>query len=107
MKLQELIKELNDLELVQTSNDFEEEIPQEYEKYFENFVASEIDVYKYRMPKISTTVFKFGENEYFGVEVISDIIIDNNSTISEYEKINHKLKFFEMKEIKTVTYTKK
>lgn len=102
MELKQLIKELNDLELKQTSFEFEE-IPEKYEKYFDDCVATEINIDKHRWYEASTTVFKFGENEFFGVVVVSDIYSEMSS-LSDFYNI---LEFFEMKETKTVTYTKK
>lgn len=102
MKLQELIKELNDLELFQTSFELEE-IPEKYKKYFKHRVDAEVNVYKFRLYAYSTKVFKFGENEFFGVDVITDLYSEMDS-LSDFYNI---LEFFEMKETKTVTYIKK
>ena len=100
--MKELIKELNDLKIIQTS-DWHEDIPQSiYEEHFEGeafLVKSDINRYKHRWAETSIDVYRI-DGELIGVHHISDVFSESMG----YEDCDHILTFFEVEEIQETTY---
>ena len=100
--MQQIINELNNLKILQKSIDWREDLDQNtWEKFFEynELVAEELDVDKHRHYELVTDVYKIGD-KYLGIRRIGDLY----SEMSSCEDIYWTLKFFEMKQIKTISY---
>jgi hypothetical protein len=101
--MKELIQELNNLNIVQTSCDWEENIPEEiYLKFFENKsteVCNELDVGKHRWYETSTTVIAVN-NGFLGINLVTDVFSENMDISDCGEEIS----FFEMEEFTTTSY---
>jgi len=107
--MKELIQKLNDLKILQTSGDWEEDIPEEiYTEYFENNfreIEEELDVEKHRHYELSTTVIELIEDGHeflMGIRVISKLYSD----MSMFEDVYHYLEFFEMQQVEAITYVR-
>lgn len=100
--MKEIIKELNDLKILQTSGDFLEDLPEDiYEKYFKDLVDENLSVDKHRWYETSISVYKISEG-FIGVQSITDTFSEQ----SEISDMFHHLRFFEMKEVTKITYEK-
>lgn len=104
MNFDELVEKLNALKIIQTSSDWFEDIPDEFEKEFEGSetLEYELNVDKRRGHELSTQVIKI-KDRYLGVESITNLYSEQ----SRCEDIYHRLKFFEMVSVETITYVKK
>jgi hypothetical protein len=102
--MKKIIEELNNLNIIQTSIDFEENIPEEiYEKYFSsNPLKQELDIDKHRWYETGVSVWKLNEG-FLGVRSVTNIYSESSSV----EDMFWNLIFFEMEEIQTITYKKK
>ena len=101
--MENLLKQLNELNIIQKSYELKEDLPQViYKKHFKNLLASGLEVDKHRWYETSIYVFKT-ELGIIGVRAVTDLF----SEMGEIEDVYHKLEFFEMQEITTVTYIKK
>ena len=103
MNLKDFIKELNELKVKQTSIFWIEDLP---EKYWEIFIPDKVKVEnllpsKSRWYEMATDVYGL-YGGFIGVDVISDI--KGNTYVNDLSNI---LEFYEMEEIKTVTYKAK
>lgn len=99
-----IIKELNDLKIVQKSLDYLEDLPEEiYKKYFENKgCVYSGDVDKHRWYETSVEVYKV-DGVLIGVCAVTDCFSEQ----SEVQDMFHTLRFFEMEEYTTISYKKK
>jgi hypothetical protein len=105
MEKQELIKELNDLSIVQSSGDWCEDLSDKmWEDNFQHKkqVTTGLDVDTRRHYETSISVYNMGD-WLLGVRHISNIFSEN----SDVEGCYVKLSFFEMEETKVVTYKQK
>ena len=104
--MKELVKILNDLNLSQESADWEENIPEEiYIKFFKNKsteVCNNLDVDKHRWYETSTTVIAVN-NGFLGINLVTDVFSENMDISDCGEGIS----FFEMQEVKVVSYKQK
>ena len=104
--MEELIKLLNGLNLSQCSMDWEENIPEEiYVKFFENKsteVCNQLDVDKHRWYETSTTVIAVN-NGFLGINLVTDLFSEN----MDIEDTGEGISFFEMKELKVISYEQK
>ena len=102
MNNKELVEYLNSLEIIQKGS-WDEDIPEEiWEKYFENkyeTVDSELDIDKHRWYETSTEVIKINDG-FIGIRSVTQRYSENSSI----EDMYWSLMFFEMKEIKIVSY---
>jgi len=102
-KFDNLIKELNDFQILQTKIDWELCIPQDmWKEHFEGSytdLASGLDEDSHRHYESSVSVIKIYDR-ILGIRHI-DLVF---SEMSMVEDCYHHLKFFEMREVQTVTY---
>jgi hypothetical protein len=105
MEIKELVKQLNDLKIIQQSFDFVEDLPEEFQKYFPaNSIACELDIDKHRWYETSMSIWEVEEyNDLIGVRAITNLY----SEMSEYSDICWELMFFEVEEVQTITYKEK
>jgi hypothetical protein len=98
--MEQIIKELNDLKILQKEFDFLEDLPDDiYEKYFHELVDEGLEVDKRRWYETSISVFKINEGS-IGVRHISNLYSEQSSVLD----IFYTIKFFEMKQIITTTF---
>jgi hypothetical protein len=110
MTLQELINYLNEKEIMQTSIDWTEDLPEniwcdEFTELHGNKwtpLAIALDVDKHRHYELCTDVIPL-KGGMLGVRYICDLY----SEMSSCEDMCHTLEFFECEEVKSVTYKKK
>jgi hypothetical protein len=104
-KFDELLKQLQELEIEQDSVSWEECIPVEiWKEHFEDGygeLESGLDVNKHRWYETSTSVVE-AHGRILGIHHVSNIYSESMSC----EDCGHTLKFFEMKEIKTTSFTR-
>jgi hypothetical protein len=104
--MEELVKILNDLNLSQESTDWDENIPEDiYGKFFENNhkeVASGLDLEKHRWYETSTIVIEIN-GKFLGINLVTDVFSENMDVLDCGEGIS----FFEMQEVKIVSYKQK
>lgn len=102
-KFNELLKTLNDAQIVQNHIDCTEDIPEDIcNKYFENkyyVVTDGLYVDKHRHYETTICVLKIFD-KLLGIQHISNMY----SEMSSVSDIYFTLKFFEMEEIQSVTY---
>ena len=102
-KFDNLVKELNDLQILQTSIEWEYSIPEDMwaEHFQDNMkqLAYDLDNDDHRHYSMSTSVIKIYDR-ILGIRHI-DLVF---SEMSMVEDCYHHLKFFEMREVQTVTY---
>lgn len=100
-KMKELIQKLNDLKIIQRSYDFVEDLPADIaEKYFPaNSIECELDIDKHRWYETSISVWET-DLGLIGVRAITNLY----SEMSMYYDMHHRLEFFEMEPIETITY---
>lgn len=102
--IKKVIDELNKLELIQKDFDLDENLPEDvYKKYFEDKKPIEegLDVDKHRWYETSVQVFQFGDS-FLGVRSITDLKGESSCVEDCFVTID----FFEMEEVKTITYKK-
>lgn len=103
--MEQIIKKLNDLNITQTSIDWIEDMDdkalQEILGEAPHMVASGLYIDKHRWYELATDVFYY-KGDYIGVSYVADLFSESMSV----EDVFHTLKFFPMKQIKTVTYVK-
>lgn len=103
--MEELIKQLNDLKITQTSIDWLEDLPDDIWKlYFEEdlnptAVATGLDIDKRRWYETGVNVYEMN-GEFLGVRFVQDLFSEQSSVSDIY----HTLEFFEMEEIQTISY---
>jgi hypothetical protein len=104
MKSEEIIKTINDLQLIQTDYAEDFEFPSEIESALSecHFIQSGIDIQEHRWYETSIYVYYTSEGEYFGIRYVTKLYSES-SNISD---IHHIIKAFPMKRIHTVTYVK-
>lgn len=99
----ELIKHLNELKIVSTT-EWEENIPDDiWDKYFNgtyHVVESNLNIDKHRWYETSIEVIRMDDDTLMGIESITD----QYNEMSEYEDHYYTLKFYEMEEIPSFTY---
>ena len=100
--LQELIKKLNSLDIVQKDYEFESDLPEEYESLFSNCVDSELDIDRHRWYETAISVFDT-DLGFLGVRHITLLY----SETMDYSDAYHTLEFFEMEPKEVITYKKK
>jgi len=97
---------LTSLEDIEQKNHWTEDIPSEiWEKHFkDNYTVLKrgLDVDKHRWYETSTTVIKIYDR-ILGINFISDTFSEGTEISDCYSKIS----FFEMEEVKTITYKMK
>ena len=103
-KFLEMIKELNDLKIIQKSYDFEEDLPEDIcAKYFENVeykkLKSGINTNERRWCEISISVYDY-KCYLLGVRHVSKMY----SETSSWEDFYHTITFHEMEEIQVTSY---
>ena len=99
---EKMLEKLVGLKLIQKNYDFMEDLPEDiYEDYFKGrkIKASELFVDKHRWYETSTKVFDFN-GRYLGVSSLTDMFSES----SDVEDCYASVEFFEMEEVKTVTY---
>ena len=105
-KFNELLEKLNKLNLTQKTIDWEENLPVEiWEEYFEkNYkdLKCNISPDARRWYETSITVIQIYDS-FLGIEHITQMYSESSSC----EDCYFKMKFFEMKEVKIVSYEKK
>lgn len=89
-KFDELLGKLKDLEIIQKSGDWEEDMPDDiWEEYLKDNleeIDSELDVDKHRWYETSQTVYKiFGR--YLGVTSVTDLFSESMSVSDCYETL--------------------
>ena len=102
-----MIKELNDLEIIQKEYDFEENLPDEvFDRFFRNAeygaLQHGIDMDEHRWYEVSTTVYVYCKCFLLGVRTVTKLYSES----SDIEDYYHTITFHEMKEVPTVTYVK-
>jgi hypothetical protein len=106
MTKEEIIKYLNDLNIVQTNVDFwDEDVSDDiWQTYLEGAELVDSDLYAdtHRWYELSITVFKV-DDWYLGVKHICQLFSEE----SEAGDIGHILNFFEMEQVPSVTYIRK
>jgi hypothetical protein len=106
-KFDELLNKLIEAKITQRNYDWEGDIPEEiYKKYFlvqpYSIVAEGLDVSKHRWYETSTTVVRiFGR--FLGIHRVTQLY----SEMMMWEDCYHTIEFFEMEEVRTVTYKPK
>lgn len=102
----EMLKELNDLKIVQKTMSWEEDIPEDmWNKYFKDnikFVKINLNPDAHRWYELSTSVVEM-YNGFLGVESVTNLFSEEMSA----EDCNVILKFFEMEQIQITSYKKK
>ena len=99
-----MIKELNNLQILQTSIDWQEDIPEDlYDKYFlSSEEVAQVNTDKHRWYELCDTVLRI-EDKLIGVQHICDVYSENMLVSDCF----HHLVFFEMEEIITKSYKRK
>jgi hypothetical protein len=99
--MEEILNELNGLEIIQKSIDFEEDLPENiYEKYFSRKpLETELDIDKHRWYETGISVWET-EKGLLGIRSVTNIYSENSSV----EDMYWELMFFEMEEFTTVSY---
>jgi hypothetical protein len=102
-----LLTKLNDSKITQVTMDWEESIPENiWVDYFEDGgyigVQEGLNVDKHRWYETSITVIKIFD-KFLGIRHVSDVFSEQ----MDCEDIFWKLCFFEMEEVKTITYKMK
>jgi hypothetical protein len=104
--MEELVRKLNNLNISQTSCDWEENIPNGiYNEYFDNKgkeVGEALDIEKHRWYETSTVVVEIN-GEFMGINLVTDIFSENMD-ISDCGEV---ITFFEMEEYITTSYKSK
>lgn len=107
MKTEDLVEYLNKKKIRQEFTDPMECLSDDdWEKYFDgesSEVATDLDVSKHRWFETSITVYKMKDGSFIGVEHVSDTFGDMQTVRDCYVD----LRWFEMKEVATVTYEEK
>ena len=105
-RFDELLKKLNDADISQTEGCWDEEIPDEiWNEFFENNheeLAEGLDVDTHRWYELSTTVVGVCGG-LLGIRMVTNIFSES----MDYADCGEDITFFEMKEVKTVTYVEK
>jgi hypothetical protein len=106
-KNERINKKLNDLQIIQVSGDWQENIPEDiWKEYFENFsfeeVAFDLNIDTHRWYETSTTVIRIN-GIFMGINYITNMF----SEAMDYEDCYHHLEFMEMEEFQTVSYREK
>lgn len=103
--MEEIIKKLNDLKILQKSIDWREDIGEEELNNILgtklDIIASGLNIDKHRWYEIATDVISVN-GDYIGVDYVADLFSDGMSV----DDVFHTLKFFPMKQVKSVTYIK-
>ena len=102
-KFEQLLKDLNDLKIMQTEMEWTENLPDGFfaERIGENYkhIARNLEPDKHRWYETSVTVIEiFGK--FLGIRHISDL----SSESSSVDDICRTLDFFEMKPVQITTY---
>ena len=106
-KFKEMLKELQELDIIQNSGSWEDHIPKKlWDDYFAESEFKEvkwnIDVDTHRWYETSITVIKiFGG--LLGICYITNLFSES----SDHEDCFHKIRFYEMEEIQTISYKRK
>lgn len=105
-RLQQLIASLNDMNVVQNAS-WEYMIPdyitEEYpELKTPNVVAEGLDMDKRRWYELATDVVRFADDGFIGVRHVKTVFSESMDVVDCY----HKLEFFEMEAVPSVTYRK-
>jgi len=102
--MEEIIKELNNLKILQKSGEWVEDLPEElYEKYFKrNCIDEEIDIEKHRWYETSISVYDTSKG-LIGVRHASQLYSES----SMWEDLGYTIKFFEMESFEIITFRKK
>ena len=99
----ELLTKLKELKIIQTSGDWEEDLPVDFwQKYFMgNFeeVAYNIEIETHRWYETSIAVIKI-YGHLLGIRYITNVFSES----SNYEDCFCKITFMEMKEVQVVSY---
>jgi len=105
-KFDEMLKELNDLKIIQKSMDWSENIPEDiYNEWFKGYfktVGWGIDTVIHRWYENSTTVIEM-YGRYLGIYHVSNIYSES----SEVEDIYFTMGFSEMEQIQITSYKEK
>lgn len=103
MEFKEFLEKLQSLELTQESGDVIEDLPDEIYQIWLNLgttqIQSNLDVDKHRWYENSTTVYKISD-KLLGVRGATQM----HSESSSFDDLCVNWKFFEMKEVQTITY---
>ena len=103
MENKELVKELNDLKITQTSGDWAEDLPKHiWEEFFEGEfkeVMTQLYVSTHRWYETSVTVVKINGG-YIGIHFITNMFSESQ----DWEDCYHTITFEEMREIKITSY---
>lgn len=103
MTIQELVKKLNYLKIPQTF-DWEESLPEEiYTHHFEDqfeVLQDQLDVDKHRWYETSITVINISDVGILGVRSVTDVFSEQMTVGDCY----YTLEFFEMEEVRTISY---
>ena len=103
--LKKLLERLNKLKIEQTEIEWLESLPDDVwkndfkDKY--QSLQEGLDVEKHRWYEFATSVIKLGEH-IIGIKHIQDIFSES----MDCSDISHQLEFFEMKEVKVISYVR-
>ena len=104
-KFDELFEKLSNLDIIQTSGDWAENLPDDiWNEYVKNNfkeVAFNLYIDTHRWYEVSVTIIRIYD-ELLGIEHITNLFSES----SNYEDCYVKMKFYRMKEIPSVSYEK-
>jgi hypothetical protein len=98
--MEEIIKKLNELKILQTRYDFIDDIPDEYHYQFINLIDEDISINEHRWYETAICVYKVGDLGFIGVRAASKLYSESMS----WEDAYHILTFYEMEPIKIISY---
>ena len=102
-KFEELYKKLESLDIIQTSIDWVEDLPdeiwEEYSTELTNPVDEDLDIDQHRWYATSISVYEI-EGEYLGVEHVSVVFSESMNV----EDCYHTLEFYKMKPKKEISF---
>ena len=100
--IKELVKQLNDLKIHQTSGELKEDLPEDIlKKYFENSKQlAELDIDKHRWYETTLIVYEIPNLGKIGVRMITQMFSEEG----EFEDCCWIFQFYEVEEIQITSY---
>jgi hypothetical protein len=95
----ELVKKLNELKILQTSIDWQEDLPEEYINLFEKFstVTDELHIDRHRWYEAAVEILEY-EEQLIAVKSVTNVYSES----MDVRDCDHILEFFEVRETKIV-----